>query len=105
MFEVIKDYVIEEEIDLHGLSIEEALYFAEKFLHESLLQGKSCIKIIHGARRLGGTRGTIRENLYRLFKTKLKRSIAHFQMAKFSEGGSGATVLFIKKIESKRRIP
>ena len=77
-----------KEIDLTGLSVEEAKFALEKFLEEAHSAGVRSIKIVHGI-GTGKLKGMVRELLSNSEKVRF------FREAYPNEGGSGVTVAYL----------
>jgi len=93
----INEYEVENELDLHGHAVDEALDLCEDFILGCQRAGYQCVRIIHGASRTRvGPYGTIKDNLRQCLKSNWKKQVAHFQFAKAHEGGAGATIVFLK---------
>ena len=73
-----------EDLDLHGLTVEEAIPLVDTFLYESLKTGLHRVWVIHG-RGTGALRRTVR---YHLTNHPLVRSCT---TAGKNHGGIGAT--------------
>jgi DNA mismatch repair protein MutS2 len=74
----------DEEIDLHGLTVDEAIPKLENFLHTAFIAGRHRVRVIHGK----GT-GTLRIEVRRfLSRHPLVNS---FNAADRYHGGEGAT--------------
>ena len=88
-------WVIQDELDLHGLVSREARPLLVEFLNGCLRRGLRCVRVIHGK----GLRSKNREPV-------LKHKVAHWLMqrdeilafcqARPTEGGSGAVVVLLK---------
>jgi DNA-nicking Smr family endonuclease len=88
-------WVIQDELDLHGLTVEEARSLLGEFLGQCARRGLRCVRIIHGK----GLRSRNREPV-------LKRKVAGWLMqredilaycqARAADGGSGAVVVLLK---------
>lgn len=88
-------WVIQDEIDLHGLTSPEARALLAEFLAYCLRRGLRCVRVIHGK----GLRSRNREPV-------LKRKVAYWLMqrdevlaycqARRTEGGGGAVVVLLK---------
>ena len=88
-------WVLQGEIDLHGLTVAEARPVLVKFLNDSLRDGVRCVRVIHG-KGLGSKNG----------EPVLKRKVASWLMqreeilafcqARRTEGGGGAAVVLLK---------
>ena len=88
-------WVVQDELDLHGLTSTEARQLLVEFLNYCLRRGVRCVRIIHGK----GLRSKNREPV-------LKRKVAHWLMqrqetlafcqARRADGGGGAVVVLLK---------
>jgi len=88
-------WVVQDELDLHGLTSAEARELLVEFLNRCLRRGLRCVRIIHGK----GLRSKNREPV-------LKRKVANWLMqrqeilafcqARRTDGGSGAVVVLLK---------
>ena len=88
-------WVIQDELDLHGLTVEEARERVASFLNQCLRCGLRCVRIVHGK----GLRSKNREPV-------LKRKVAGWLMqreevlaycqARPADGGGGAVVVLLK---------
>ena len=88
-------WVIQDELDLHGLTVEEAHELLLSFLNQCIRRGLRCVRIVHGK----GLRSKNREPV-------LKRRVAGWLMrreeilaycqARQADGGSGAVVVLLK---------
>ncbi|HUS79788.1 MAG TPA: Smr/MutS family protein, partial [Armatimonadota bacterium] len=79
-----KSLTLEDEIDLRGTTVDEAIAALEKYLDDAMLAGASQVRIIHGK----GT-GALREGIHDFLRGH--RYVSGFRLADMSEGGSGAT--------------
>ena len=80
---------VSREIDIRGLMVNEAEVVVGKFIDDAQMAGLTQILVIHGK----GT-GTLRKGIHEYLKRH--RSVDHFAFADLDEGGSGATVVFLK---------
>jgi DNA-nicking Smr family endonuclease len=88
-------WVIQDELDLHGLTVEKARPLLGEFLSECAHRGVRCVRIVHGK----GLRSPNREPV-------LKRRVAGwlvqredilaFCQARSADGGSGAVVVLLR---------
>ena len=74
------------ELDLHGLSIEEALRILDKWLDQALLAGHRYLRIIHGKGK-----GLLRQEIHQYLKKQeiVKKIIVNHTLP----GGSGVTIV------------
>ncbi|NLG86634.1 MAG: endonuclease MutS2 [Firmicutes bacterium] len=85
-----KAQTISPEIDLRGLTSDDAEYNLSKYLDDARLAGLHQIRIIHGK----GT-GTLRQTVHDFLKNHPE--IASFSLAGYHEGGTGVTIAWLKK--------
>ena len=96
-------WVIQDELDLHGLTVEEARGSLVGFLNQCIRRGLRCVRIIHGK----GLRSKNREPV-------LKRKVAGWLMqreeilaycqARQADGGSGAVVVLLQGESRKSKV-
>jgi len=87
-------WVVQDELDLHGLTGDEAALQTARFLAESARRGLRCLRIIHG-KGLGSVnrepvlKGRIRKLLAR------KSEVLAFSEPPAAHGGSGAVIVLL----------
>lgn len=79
-----KSISFEEEIDIRGMTVDEAIADLSKYLDDAMLAGVSHVRIIHGK----GT-GALREGIHNYLRGH--RYVSGFELAELGKGGSGAT--------------
>jgi len=77
------------EIDLRGLTLEDAVYTAEKFIDNAVISGLSQIVIIHGK----GT-GVLRRGMHDMLKNN--KHIKNYRLGQYGEGEDGVTMVELK---------
>lgn len=77
------------EIDLRGMSVDEAIRAVEKFLDDATIAGLSSVHLIHGK----GT-GTLRKRITEYLKKDSR--VQSSRLGNWNEGGSGVTVVELK---------
>jgi len=88
-------WVTQDELDLHGHTVEEARSALAEFLNRSVGRGLRCLRIIHG-------KGLRSKNREPVLKRKLagwliqREEILAFCQARRADGGSGAVVVLLK---------
>jgi DNA-nicking Smr family endonuclease len=88
-------WVIQDELDLHGLTVVEAHPLLGQFLNHCARRGLRCVRIIHGK----GLRSRNREPVLkrRVAGWLIQREdILAFCQARRADGGSGAVVVLLK---------
>ncbi|HHV17383.1 MAG TPA: endonuclease MutS2 [Thermoanaerobacterales bacterium] len=77
---------ISSEIDLRGLTVDEALMKVDNYLDDALMAGVTSVTLIHGK----GT-GALRRSINDMLKNR--PNIKAFRLGNMDEGGSGVTVV------------
>lgn len=89
-------YAIEAELDLHGQRVPDAHELIKRFLRDARLQGKRCVRIIHG-------KGLSSDDKLPILKGKVsvwlrrKDEVLAFCSATPNDGGTGAVYVLLKK--------
>jgi len=83
-------WVVEAEVDLHGLNRPQALSLTAAFLEKATKRGLRCVRIVHG-KGLGVLKGKLRKWL------PLKNEVLAFTQAPAAQGGSGAVLVLLRK--------
>ena len=97
------DYSVQAQLDLHGLTRQEAFRKLEDFLHGSALQGFTCVRVIHGSGKHSPSRRPIlKESLQKWFKQKrLGRYVMAYSSARPADGGLGAVYVLLATAAQK----
>ena len=88
-------WVIQDELDLHGLRVDDAHALLVVFLNQCLRRGLRCVRIVHG-------KGLRSKNREPVLKRKVagwlmrREEILAFCQARQADGGSGAVVVLLK---------
>ncbi len=77
---------IKTEVDLRGMTLDEAEAAAEKFIDDAIMAHLDTVTIIHGK----GT-GVLRSGIHALLKTN--RAVRSFRLGKYGEGEDGVTIV------------
>lgn len=88
-------YVVDAEIDLHGMTGAEAKAAMRAFLTEALQRRMSCVRIIHGKGRRSGPRGPVLKNVVNQWLQRID-AIQAFGSARQVDGGSGAVYVLLR---------
>ncbi|MCW7538722.1 Smr/MutS family protein [Aquabacterium sp. A7-Y] len=89
------DWVIQSQIDLHGLRRDEAREQLAGFLREAVRDGLRCVRVIHGKGNGSPGREPVLKAKVRSWLVQKNEVIAYVQ-ARASEGGNGALVVLLK---------
>ena len=98
---VLKDlrrgrYSIQNELDLHGLTADQARSMLREFMTEVLLEGHRCVRIVHGKGLRSGPGGPV-------LKVKLNKwlpqwdQVLAFTTAPARDGGTGAVYVLLAR--------
>ncbi|MGH8149831.1 MAG: Smr/MutS family protein [Steroidobacteraceae bacterium] len=85
---------IQAEVDLHGLTVQEAKGALREFLAEALERGLSCVRIIHGKGLRSGPRGPVLRIAVSGVLQRTGRVLA-FVSARAVDGGTGAVYVLL----------
>ena len=95
-------WVLQGQIDLHGLIRDEARSALAHFLHDSLLQGKRCIRVIHGKGHGSPGKVSILKQLSRGWLAQREEILA-FCQAGPHDGGAGALLVLLRAQNAAQR--
>jgi DNA-nicking Smr family endonuclease len=88
-------YVLDGEIDLHGMTGAEAKAALRTFIAECVERRMHCVRVVHGKGRRSGPRGPVLKNVVNHW---LQRSgdVLAFGSARAVDGGSGAIYVLLR---------
>jgi DNA-nicking Smr family endonuclease len=89
------DWVIQDEIDLHGCRSDDARELLAAFLRDATKQGLRCVRVIHGKGLGSRDKQPVLKGKARAWLAQRDEVIA-FCQARPAEGGSGALVVLLK---------
>jgi DNA-nicking Smr family endonuclease len=92
-------YSIQGQIDLHGMSRDEARVAVENFIIGMSRQRSCCVKVIHGRGiNSPNDRAVLKENLSRWLATRrMSRHVVAYASAPFKDGGVGAIYVLLRR--------
>jgi len=92
-------YSIQGQIDLHGMSREEARAAVEDFITRMSRERSCCVKVIHGRGiNSPNDRAVLKENLGRWLATRrMSRHVVAYASAQFNDGGVGAIYVLLRR--------
>ncbi|MDE0018585.1 MAG: endonuclease MutS2 [Candidatus Poribacteria bacterium] len=85
-----KANAIADELNLHGMFVQEALDITIKYLDDAVLAGLPSVRILHG-KGTGALRKAVHEEL------RENTLVSNYQFAPFDQGGEGVTVVTFKE--------
>ena len=88
-------WVIQEQLDLHGMRAEEARLYVVEFLAECRKRRARCVRIIHGKGLGSKNREPVLKHKLRSWLMQRDEVLAYAQ-ARDVDGGSGALVVLLK---------
>ena len=89
-------FSVQDCLDLHDMTVEEAEGEVAYFIKDSLIKGHHCIKIIHG-RGLRSPKGPVLKNsLLKWLSGRYRKFIIAFVTARQCDGGLGALYILLK---------
>jgi DNA-nicking Smr family endonuclease len=94
------DWVIQEEVDLHGCRTDEAREALADFLRDAVKRGVRCVRVIHGKGLGSKDRQPVLRGKTRVWLAQREEVIA-FCQARPAEGGAGALVVLLKQAGSR----
>ncbi len=97
-------WVIQAELDLHGLRRDEARESLSGFIHDARAQGVRCVRIIHGKGLSSPGREPVLKHKVRAWLVQ-KNEVLAFCQAKPADGGAGALVVLLRGVSGPRSRP
>ena len=95
-------WVLQRELDLHGMTRDEARTALGEFLAGCLQQGLRCVRLIHGKGHGSPGRVGVLKQLSRGWLAQREEILA-FCQARPHEGGSGALLILLQSTAARRR--
>ena len=89
-------YAVQDEIDLHGMTIDEAKPRLTDFIDYSARSGRLCVRIVHGKGLSSGERGPVLKNAVNRWLRQWDTVLA-FVSARQVDGGTGAVYVLLEK--------
>ena len=89
-------YSVQDEIDLHGMTVAEARQRLVDFISYSASQGKLCVRVVHGKGLGSGDRGPVLKNAVNRWLRQWDTVLA-FVSTPQVDGGTGAIYVLLQK--------
>jgi DNA-nicking Smr family endonuclease len=90
-------YSVQDEIDLHGMTLAEAKPRLADFIDFSARQGRLCVRVVHGKGLGSGHRGPVLKNAVNRWLRKWE-SVLAFVSTRQVDGGTGAIYVLLQKV-------
>jgi DNA-nicking Smr family endonuclease len=90
------EYSIRDELDLHGMTQDEARAALGAFLAEAVSQGQRCVRVIHGKGLGSGHRGPVLKSAVNRWLRRHGAVVA-FCSARRNDGGTGALYVLLAR--------
>ena len=87
-------YLVDAEIDLHGMTAAQAKAALREFLADAVDQRMSCVRVVHGKGNRSGPRGPVLKNVVNHWLQRWDHVLA-FGSARAVDGGSGAAYVLL----------
>ena len=93
------DLAIEDHLDLHGRTRDEAKALVYTFIHENHLRGRRCVRIVHGRGLHSKDRSPVLKEALKAWLTRgwVAKQILAFTSALPRDGGAGAVYVLLRK--------
>lgn len=89
-------YSVQDEIDLHGMTIAEAKPRLADFIQYSVISGKLCVRVVHGKGLGSGNRGPVLKNAVNRWLRQWD-SVLAFVSTPQIDGGTGAVYVLLQR--------
>jgi DNA-nicking Smr family endonuclease len=93
-------WVIQAQIDLHGLRRDEARERLGAFLREAVAEGARCVRVVHGKGLGSPGREPVLKGKVRAWLVQ-KNEVLAFAQARPSDGGHGALVVLLRSARER----
>jgi len=88
-------WVVQGELDLHGMNRQHALFHTDLFLKESVKRQRRCVRIVHGKGLGSRNREPVLKGLLRKWLQQ-RSDVLAFSQAPAAQGGSGAVLVLLR---------
>ncbi len=89
-------YSVQAEIDLHGMTLDEARPRLADFISYNAMQGNLCVRVVHGKGLGSGERGPVLKNAVNRWLRKWD-SVLAFVSTRQVDGGTGAMYVLLQR--------
>ena len=88
-------WVVQGELDLHGMNRQHALFHTDLFLKQSVKRSVRCVRIVHGKGLGSRNREPVLKGLLRKWLQQ-RSDVLAFSQAPAAQGGSGAVLVLLR---------
>ena len=89
-------FIVESELDLHGLTVRQAQTEVAYFLNEACASGERCVRIIHGKGNRSAHHGPVLKNRVNVW-LRHRDDVLAFASAQPKDGGAGAVHVLLRR--------
>lgn len=89
-------FSVQDEVDLHGMTVSEARVALRDFIHDSSLRGFTCVRVVHGKGLGSGHRGPVLKGKVNNWLRRWEEVLA-FVSTRQVHGGTGAVYVLLRK--------
>lgn len=89
------NYAVQDEIDLHGMTVAEARPRLFDFIDYAASNGKTCVRVVHGKGRGSGDKGPVLKRSVNRWLRKMDVVLA-FVSTRQVDGGTGAVYVLLE---------
>jgi len=98
------DFAIQDSVDLHGLTVNEAEIVFDDFLKRAIREGKKGVLVIHGRGKSSPIYPVLKNKVAEwLNRSEWKRQVIAYTSARPCDGGAGATYVLLRGRPVQRR--
>lgn len=90
-------YAVQGEIDLHGMTLDEAHENLREFVSYSANSGKTCVRVVHGKGLGSGQRGPVLKRGVNRWMRRWQEVLA-FVSTRQVHGGTGAVYVLLRRV-------
>ncbi|MBF0459148.1 MAG: Smr/MutS family protein [Nitrospirae bacterium] len=90
------EFSVQDYLDLHGFTLEEAEIIAGEFIMESVRRRLRCIKIIHGRGLRSPSGPVLKDALIKWLTGRMRKHVKAFATARGCDGGLGALYVLLR---------
>jgi DNA-nicking Smr family endonuclease len=89
-------FSVQDYLDLHGFTVEEAETAVDSFLRDSVMKGYRCVKIIHGRGLRSPNGPVLKTALVKWLSGRYRKKLVAFVSARQCDGGLGALYILLR---------